>query len=135
MNKNVKTTITLVTAGLIFLGTSQNKAHAGNKEWAAVGKILTGIIGAQIVYDIIDSDYGYTTQATHRQRRYRHRRSNPTMIIETTRVYGVPETIIETTRVYERKRSRKHRSRRRSYRHHRRYNHRNYGHKRYCVRY
>ena len=131
MKKNVKSTITLVVAGLIFLGASENKAHAGNKEWATVGKILTGIIGAQIAFDIIDSDYGYTTQTTHRQRRYRNKRSNPRMIIETTRVYESPNTIIENTRVYEKKRSRRHHNRTRNYRHNRKHNRKN---KRHCRR-
>ncbi|MCD6459391.1 hypothetical protein J7L67_01835 [bacterium] len=51
--------LTLFTA-LILLSTlmtfTAGNSYAGDKEWATVGKILTGVVGANIVYNIFTDD-------------------------------------------------------------------------------
>ena len=44
----------IILSSLIF---SYNPVYAGDEEWATVGKILTGVVGGGIVYNIFsDSD-------------------------------------------------------------------------------
>ena len=39
--------------------------YAGDREWSTVGKILTGVIGAGVVYNIIDADDHYAVTYYH----------------------------------------------------------------------
>ncbi len=62
--KNLLLTKTAVAAGcglLVITLVSQPKdVFAGDREWATVGKILTGVVGAGLVYEIMDGNNHYT---------------------------------------------------------------------------
>ncbi|MCB1196403.1 hypothetical protein KDK77_09480 [bacterium] len=80
MKTLVKTTLLLglsviLSAGVIF--SNVNRAYAGDREWATVGKILTGVLGTQIIYDINSSGHhsGYST--SYRYSRYHSYHAKP----------------------------------------------------------
>ncbi|MCB1195067.1 hypothetical protein KDK77_02680 [bacterium] len=52
---------------------SQGKVFAGDREWATVGKILTGVVGARVLYDVLDDrDYCYTRRRVYIERPARY---------------------------------------------------------------
>ena len=55
-------TMAVLTITLLYHPTS---VYAGDREWSTVGKILTGVIGAGIVYEIIDDDDDYSVSYYH----------------------------------------------------------------------
>lgn len=88
----MKTKLIAVTVVLALMGTMWvPKAHAGDKEWATAGKILTGIAALSFLSAASenhhDDNYSY-----RRQRPYRHRRS-----YRRRRVYQAEPVYNETT--------------------------------------
>lgn len=80
MKKLVKTTLLLGSAVMLSAGgifSTVNSAHAGDREWATVGKILTGVLGAHIIYDAASSRHhsGYST--SYRYSRYHSTHAKP----------------------------------------------------------
>lgn len=45
-------------------------AHAGDREWATVGKILTGVVGAGLIYETFNNGYYYRDGYYYRPRTY-----------------------------------------------------------------
>lgn len=66
----MKKTIAIILC-LMFGASFLQSAFAGDREWATAGKILTGIIGASILADALDS--GHSSQPYYGpQRAYRY---------------------------------------------------------------
>ncbi len=130
MKRNLKTATILISTLLFCLLMIQPQARAGDKEWSTVGKILTGIIGAQILYETINTDYSYTSPFNTPYRQYHNRR--PNIIIETTRTYDIENPqVCEHPRYRYRRPHRNHRRNRNHTRERRSYRYRTYQHTNY----
>ncbi len=62
--KKVSIITSIGVLAIVFLY-HPTSVYAGDREWATVGKILTGVVGAGIVYEIIDSDNHYSVSYYH----------------------------------------------------------------------
>ena len=63
MNRSILKTSSALLICFTFTLISQNKVYAGDKEWATVGKILTGALGVVVVNDILNNEPCYVQKA------------------------------------------------------------------------
>ena len=52
----LKTTLAVLVCSILTFN-SHSKVFAGDREWATVGKILTGALGVIVVSDVLDDGY------------------------------------------------------------------------------
>lgn len=51
----------LTATAVAVLGLAANSAHAGDREWATVGKVLTGVAAGVVIAKAIEGPPAYTT--------------------------------------------------------------------------
>ncbi len=51
----------LTAVAVAVVGLSAQTAHAGDREWATVGKVLTGVAAGVVIANAIDNGPGYTS--------------------------------------------------------------------------
>ncbi len=99
MKRRVKFTGSLVGAALVLTGffSSPQSVYAGDSEWATVGKILTGVVGAGIVYEVTrnhDSYYYPRSTSTYYRSESYYYPGTRTGYYRYTHSYGTPDVNI-----------------------------------------